>query len=81
MSLHYTGAAVDTHTHLPVLSVRSQHYTGAGVGVGGDPGAVHGKQHEHHEQSHDDHTLDVQAHALLTRLVILGLLGLARLQS
>ena len=42
-------------THVPIRVVGGQHHRGAGVGIAGDPRAVHSEQdHEHHEQEHHD---------------------------
>lgn len=54
----------------PIVVVRRQHHTRAGVGVAGDPGAVDGKHHEQHEHEHGDDGLDVGAEALLCLLLL-----------
>lgn len=54
----------------PVMVVRRQHYTGTGVGIAGDPGAVDGKHHEQHQHQHGDNGFDVGAQALLGLLLL-----------
>ena len=66
----------------PVVVVGGQHHAGAGVGVAGDPGAVHGEHHQQHEHQHGDDGLDVGAQALLRLLLLRHMLAhLARLQG
>lgn len=46
---------------VPVVIVRGEHHAGTGVGVAGDPRAVHGEHHQQHQHEHGDNGFDVGA--------------------
>lgn len=60
----------DSTCYWPIMVVRCEHHTGAGIGVTGDPGAVDGKHHEQHQHQHGDYRLDVGAQTLLCLLLL-----------
>lgn len=55
---------------LPVMVVRGQDHAGAGVGVAGDPRAMHGEHHQQHQHQHGDDRLDVRTQTLLCLLLL-----------
>lgn len=66
---------------LPSLSVRGQHDAGTRISAAGYPRAVHSKQHQHHDESHNNDALNIDAQSfLILRLVISNLLLVANLK-
>ena len=51
--------------YLPILSVRGEDNGGRGIGVGGYPGTMDGKHHQHHEDGHDDNIPDIDAQTFI----------------